>query len=410
MRNRLGKILERWFIVEPAMFQVMCSHDFVENTGMKCPFRSGCRRMEYNPDLLAGLSDADMEKILKIEAIRILLKHPYERRPDNCCAQAISIGSNITIGDNYACYDCQTDKPADFNLIPGMHYEWYARQIQQMLQEVRGQSPVSQKSGRPASADQTAAGPASEMKAADMISDESDKKKPDNRFSEERAAADRDLSELWDEDEVAVTIINGIISNCRSWGSLAGNFAEKLIASTKATIDWRNILCGFRSSILSSGRKLTRMRPNRRTGFQNMGSIRRFNTRLLVAVDVSGSISSASISYFYGVINSSFRYGFESIDVIQFDCGIQIVQNLKKVIKETPVIGRGGTSFQEPIDYANEHGYDGLIILTDGEAPEPSMPDNMRCKIVWVCQDSGCYDRNHEWMENLGRVCTMQLR
>ena len=65
-----------------------------------------------------------------------------------------------------------------------------------------------------------------------------------------------------------------------------------------------------------------------------MGSIRRFDTRLLIAVDVSGSISSESLSYFYGVINSAFRYGFESIDVIQFDCGITKVQNLKKQMKE----------------------------------------------------------------------------
>ena len=33
-------------------------------------------------------------------------------------------------------------------------------------------------------------------------------------------------------------------------------------------------------------------------------------TKLLVAVDVSGSISSNDLSYFYGVVNSAFRYGF----------------------------------------------------------------------------------------------------
>ena len=70
-----------------------------------------------------------------------------------------------------------------------------------------------------------------------------------------------------------MALIDGIIENTRSWGSLAGAFAEKLKASAKARINWRNVLSGFRSSILSTKRKLTRMRPNRRTEFENMGSI-----------------------------------------------------------------------------------------------------------------------------------------
>mgnify|MGYP003329035336 CR=1 FL=1 len=219
----------------------------------------------------------------------------------------------------------------------------------------------------------------------------------------------QDLSALWEEDEMALAIINGIIENTQEWGSLSGRFAEKIKASTKARIDWRNVFAGFRASVLSSKRKLTRMRPNRRSGFEQMGSTRQFNTRLLVAVDVSGSISSSALSYFYGVINSAFRYGFEAIDVAQFNCSITQVQNLKKVMKNVTAVGRGGTSFQEPIDYANENGYDGLLILTDGYAPAPNLPDGMRCKIIWVCQDKSCYEANHAWMEKLGRVCTMEI-
>ena len=205
-------------------------------------------------------------------------------------------------------------------------------------------------------------------------------------------------------------MIDGIIEGCKDWGSLAGNFAERLKASAKAKINWRNVLSGFRASILSTERKLTRMRPNRRTGFENMGSIRRFDTKLLVAVDVSGSISSSDLAYFFGVINSAFRYGFTAVDVIQFDAGVQVVQTLKKIIRDVTVLGRGGTSFQEPIDYAHENGYDGLVILTDGYAPEPVIPENMRCKLVWVCNDRESYEHSHRWMEKSGRVCIMELK
>ena len=379
MKERITAILERWFIQEPALFQILCTHELVPNPQMACPVRSGKRRIEYNPDFLGEMTDKGLEEALRTEAVRILLKHPYERKPDGCSQQAIALGSNIVVGDNYHYAAFRIDRPADYGLPKGMAYEWYSRQIQSQLPPEAGGSGAGTDDDR------------------------------DTRF-ERDSDRNRDLSGLWDEDELTVAMINGVIESCTSWGSLAGTFAEQIKASTRAKINWRNVFSGFRASILSSKRKLTRMRPNRRTGFENMGSIRRFDTRLLIAIDVSGSISSESLSYFYGVVNSAFRYGFESVDVIQFDCGVRVIQSLKNVMRETVAVGRGGTSFQEPIDYAHGNGYDGLLILTDGCAPEPVIPEGMRCQIIWVCQNKGCYEHNRHWMEKSGRVCTIELR
>ena len=392
MKDRIRNIIEHWFIQEPALFQVLCTHEMTSNSRMACPIRSGKRRIEYNPDYIQEMTDKGLEEALRTEAVRILLKHPYERKPDGCSQQAISIGSNVVVGDNYKYGSFKIDRPADYDLPSGMAYEWYSRQIQAML------PPGSGGEGGDGDGDDKAKG---KSRGGDSRMDE--------RF-ERTSEKNQDLSELWDEDDLTVAMINGIIEGCTSWGTLAGALAEQLKASTKAKINWRNVFSGFRASILSSKRKLTRMKPNRRTGFANMGSIRRFDTKLLVAVDVSGSISSQSLSYFYGVINSAFRYGFESIDVIQFDCGVRVVQNLKKVMRNVVAVGRGGTSFQEPIDYAAENDYDGLLILTDGYAPEPLLPDNMRCKIIWVCQDKNSYEAHHHWMEKSGRVCTIELK
>ena len=379
MRDRITTILERWFISDPALFQTLCTHSIEENSSMPCPLRSGRRKVEYNPMWIAEMGDAALEQALRTEAVRILLKHPYQRKPDACSQQAVAVGSNLTIGDNYVMGNFNIERPADYELKGGQPYEWYARRIQEML-------PPSDGDGNG--------------------EDEQDRRK--QRLAA-NAKSNEALSELWEEDELTVAMIDGIIESTRNWGTLAGAFAEKLKASTRAKINWRNVLSGFRASILSTQRKLTRMRPNRRTGFENMGSIRRFDTKLLVAVDVSGSISSGDLSYFYGVVNSAFRYGFTAVDVIQFDCGVRVVQSLRKVMKDVAVIGRGGTSFQEPIDFANENGYDGLVMLTDGYAPEPVIPDNMRTKIVWVCRDKRSYNDSHSWMEKSGRVCIMEL-
>ena len=348
---------------------------------MPCPVRSGKKTIESNPTYTDEMSDAALDQALRTEAVRILLKHPYQRKPDACCQQAIAVGSNLTIGDNYQFGNFNIERPKDYELPEGQAYEWYSRRIQELL---------------PPSGGQPQSGDGKSDWRSDKLGD-----------SAERQTA---LSELWEEDELTLALIDGIIESTKDWGSLAGSFAEMLQASTRSRINWRNVLSGFRASILSSVRKLTRMRPNRRTGFENMGSIRRFNTKLLVAVDVSGSISSEDLSYFYGVINSAFRYGFSQVDVIQFDCGVRVVQSLKKVMRDIAVVGRGGTSFQEPINYANEHEYDGLVILTDGYAPEPLIPDNMRCRIVWVCNNRQSYEHAHGWMERSGRVCTMELK
>ena len=374
MQERYTHILERWFITEPPLFSVLCLHELVQNTQMSCPLRSGRKKLEYNPDIVREMSDDGLEEALRAEAVRLLLKHPYERRPEGCSQKAMGLGSNLVVGDNYKHPRFRIETPEDFGLKTGMSYEWYARMVEQ--QESSG-------------------GQGGNDGDDDGQQGTSDKH--------------RDLAELWDEDELTVQMINEVISTTKSWGSLGGNFAELLQASLKAKINWRNIFAGFRASIISSKRKLTRMKPNRRTGFDNMGSVRRFDTKLLVAVDVSGSISTESLKYFYGVINSAFRYGFESIDVIQFDCGVRAVHNLKKVIKDVAIVGRGGTSFQEPIDYAYDNGYDGLVVLTDGYAPEPTIPDGFKTGILWVCENESCLKQHKKWMEKTGRACVMQI-
>lgn len=362
MRARFDKIIERWFVSEPALFVVICSHEIIANDKIRCPLRSGCGRVEYNPDFVREMSDTALEETLKTEAIRILLKHPYERRPDGCGAEAISIGSNLAVSDNYPFARFNMKLPADYGFKPGLAYEAYARLAER------------------------------------------------NGTESDRRDANTDLSELWDDDPLQIALLNGLIDGIKDWGSLSGDLAERVKASPRASIDWKKVLFGFRAQVLSQERHLTRMRPSRRTGFDNMGSVRKFTSRLLVALDVSGSISSDAISYFLGVVNSAFKYGITEIEVIQFECEVTASQTLTHALRGTIAVGRGGTNFQAPIDYAAERDVDGLVILTDGEAPEPVIPAGFRANILWVCESELAYREHADWMRKSGRVCTMKLR
>ena len=382
MQERYTKIMQNWFLNEPVFFQILCAHELSANGHISCPLRSGKKMIEYNPDIVREMTDEALEEAFRAEAVRILLKHPYERRPDGCSQRAMGLGSNLTIGDNYRHPRLRIETPESMGMKRNMPYEWYAREVEQ----------------RGPSGNNGAAGGNGGTDSMDMGNDGDG---TDRKFD--------DLAGLWEEDDMAVQLINGIISSSKDWGSISGQFAEKLKATLQAKINWRTVFSGFRASILSSKRRLTRMKPNRRSGFEAMGSLRKFDTKLLIAVDTSGSISTKSLMYFYGVINSAFKYGFESIDVIQFDCGVSAVEQLNRVVREQLVFGRGGTSFQEPIDYAHENRYDGLIMLTDGYAPAPRIPDRFRTSLLWVCENEECYNHHRTWMENSGRVCIMQI-
>ncbi len=354
---------------------------------MQCPVRSGEHRIEYNPALLKGHSQSEIETLLRIEMMRIFLKHPYDRQPEGISNKAKSLASDCCIIPSLAPAEIQNNTfgfahPKDFDLEEGQHFEWYARRLNE------NDNPNL----NPNSSSLTAS-------PSPLTPDPSP-----------LTAHSSSHSELWQEDTMAMQEINDLIKTLSNWGSIPGNVVQQIVASTESRIDYRLIMQGFRGHILSSKRRLTRMRPNRRTGFEQMGSTRKFDTRLLVAVDVSGSISDRTLRNFYGVINRFFRYGIDLIDCVQFDCALGPVQSLHKASRTIAITGRGGTSFQPIFDYVKENNvYDGIIILTDGGAAHPVVDPSITAEILWICEDEKSYNQCQNWMQLFGRVCWMIL-
>ena len=218
-----------------------------------------------------------------------------------------------------------------------------------------------------------------------------------------------DLAANWQQDELMSAQINETIRDLHTWGSLPNNLVEQIIASTKARVDYRKILAGFRASILSQARKLTRMRPNRRSGFDAMGSRYDFTTRMIIGVDVSGSIQKKDLQNFYTTINNFFKYGIQQIDVIQFDTALGDITTLDKASENIKITGRGGTNFQPFINFvAKHHEYDGAIIYTDGYAPNPQIPPSMHTPLCWILRSENELKQHEEWMRQSGRVCVIE--
>lgn len=444
IEEKIHKIVEDWFLMEPALFVIWCTHKLIKNEKLAVPMRSGRQMIEFNPEMMKDWNESEIAERLRYEVMRILLGHPYMRQPFKARKGILGLASDITLKSLYK--DTSTlPVPSDLIYEKGKCFEEYYALVKKYVEqkETETYSPPYEIDGGllddgGGGLDEDADGKKSssapdksdngsscdgeiEEESNDKYATENgdDPELHDSGDDEEIAGGGRENSEpdmggdtseienmmrpyteaaeLWEEDQLMQESIREKIEQVKrmnQWGSLPGKVVDEILASTIVRIDYRQILSMFRASVLSSPRKLTRMLPSRRYGFEYMGSKRDFTTELLVAIDVSGSVTNEGISQALSIINRFFKYGVENIDVIQFDYGLQGEKmTMKKALKDKfKVQGRGGTDFQAPIDLFLKDGYDGLIMITDGFAAVPEVPKVFRGNILWLIYENEWFD------------------
>lgn len=452
-RERIQQETEQWFLTEPLLFTVYCTHKLTMNPNMLCALRTGKGRIEYNPTLIDQTPDSVLKDLLKVEIVRILLDHPYTRQPLGCKPMAMHMASDMVIRPAYHLFWLDMAEPSDFGLPEGQHYEWYAMRLNDMGvhrdedQASDGDSETDKQPGEDVSGssstnkgDETSEG--NEAGKSDSSTDKqqggggSDSSSSNNEQEEHNKDVDfregqgqqeqseeelkgqgdgsADYTALWEEDAFQALQINDIIQSTTGWGSLPAGMIELIKKSTEGRIDYRNALRGFRASVLSQKRRLTRMRPSRRFGFEQMGSRYDFVTNILVAIDTSGSVGSEELGRYFNIITTFFKYGIQQVDVLMFDYDVQgdiiKLDDAKKRKQTFKVQGRGGTNFQAPVDYLVKHPeYNGMIIITDGEAPVPKIPPLCKAKLLWIIDNEASYRRNRIVLRKTSRVCLMQV-
>lgn len=397
-RTRICQVVELWFLTEPLLFSVWTTHRLMANPGIGT-IRVSAGNIEYHPDFIASLTQRQLESVLRSEAVRILLKHPYTRRREN--AEIVYTASNITLRE-YMDIDLPFPSARDIfgtDQFNRQYFEFYYFKLQALADHQA--SAALGGSGDFWDESQTS----SDGTAQDIP--------PIERYADAKMSGKENTRD-WDKDELLGERINEKIQTAiesHKWGTVAGKLREQIIASLKPKLDYRSVLRQFRTSVLSVHRVLTRMKPSRRYGFLYMGSRRDFTTRLLFAVDVSGSISTQDLIRGFSVINQFFKYGVMSVDVIQFDTEIKTEEpmTLKRARRNIEAFGRGGTDFTPVIEYINQHReYDGLVIFTDGIAPVPSVPKNRKTRILWLFNDQKRYDAMNMKLRHIGTAAFLK--
>ncbi|MCE2833294.1 MAG: VWA-like domain-containing protein [Chitinophagaceae bacterium] len=196
-----------------------------------------------------------------------------------------------------------------------------------------------------------------------------------SRLARERL--DRLLAEAW------------AAANGKGHTHLPGQVVKELSALAdrlRSSLDWRRILRAFAQSSARGDLQYTIKRQSRRFGTRPGLRIRRVS-RLLVAVDTSGSITDAELHRFFAEIDAIHRAG-AYVHIVECDAKVQRDYPYNGRKPES-VAGRGGTSFDPVFTFINRsiHRFDGCIYLTDGFASRPQV--RPRCPLLWALTPGG---------------------
>ena len=411
LEEKLREISQGWFYSEPLLFSVICTHTLVENSRLSVPMRSGRQVIEFSSALLKKYNDSEVEDFLKIEVFRILLMHPYSRLPHNANRGILLLASDVTINQFYkpkiplSGVEYLKDQAQRFNILEQpLGEKWKDSEEEKFFKRNLN---VNRQTGNLETLDSCTFEEWYRwilflVKETSLGGGENVGK---SSASENYIPSD-EAAELWEEDQEIQGVIQSEIQKAereQGWGGLGGGLSREIMRSADFSMDYRKILSRFRANVLSTKRTLTRMKPNRRFGFKAMGSRWERKANILIAVDVSGSISDESFANFFHVINNFFVYGIEKLDLIFFDTNLKYSKpvTIKKKIDLNEIKGRGGTNFQPALDFYFEHNeYNGLIIFTDGEGNIPCMRAG-KTNVLWILSSRVEYERSRQWISKL---------
>lgn len=222
---------------------------------------------------------------------------------------------------------------------------------------------------------------------------------------------------LWGEDVIQNQRIESYVVEAiqqKSWGTTPHDIVKQIeIEYKKNYPDCKRILKYLNAKIKQTNRVLTRTKPSRRFGFSQMGSIYKPRpSKLLVFIDSSGSIAPKLLKKILLTIKSIFSRTIKEIDMFFFDTELKSKEPIKTKVNnmhKIDVIGRGGTNFECIFEYIkkNQNKYDGILIFTDGYAPEVNLKYKLRTKLCWIIYDN---EGVQPWMKKIGLCSIMQKK
>ncbi len=180
--------------------------------------------------------------------------------------------------------------------------------------------------------------------------------------------------------------ISKAVSQCSKtnrWGNISGDVRDKLIDKyVGAKVSWQKVLRYFCKTSQRMDKNSTVRKINKRFPYVFPAKKVRRVAKIALSLDQSGSVDDKMLAEFFSEI--SVLSSLVDFDLIPFDTQVhedKIVRVRKgQTIKRERVL-TGGTDFDAPTKYVNEHNYDAHIVVTDLGAPTPG---RSLCKRMWI--------------------------
>jgi len=174
----------------------------------------------------------------------------------------------------------------------------------------------------------------------------------------------------------------------KGWGNMHQSVRDMIMRFINGSVDWRAVLRNFIGNAQRANRSNTVKRINKRFPYIHAGRKVNHTAHIAIAIDQSGSVSDELLSLFFAELNGLAKLA--TFTVVPFDTKVddKLVHKWKKGQRFQPErVMRGGTCFDAPTEWVNEHPeIDGLIILTDMEAPAPKACKRRR---LWMTNEEG---------------------
>ena len=308
----------------------------------------------YNEEFIGSLTTSEFAAVYKHELYHIIFEHVSQRLPPEGLTKKWNVATDLAInslisGLPESCLiPGQPDTPWE-HLPSGKTSEWYMANLPDLPEDPQG--------GGSAQGDHSAWGDNDlQSHVLDMAREQ---------LKSNLRKIDSDLAQKGD-----------------GWGSVSAGVRQQIQKSLRPQINWRNVLRYFIKTSQRSSRSSTMKRVNRRYPYVHPGRKTSRTAKIAVSIDQSGSVGDEMLSLFFAELNK--LASLAEFTVVPFDCNIaedKIFVWKKGQTRPWERVLHGGTCFNSPTKWVNEHGFDGHIILTDLCAPKPIASN---CQRMWM--------------------------
>lgn len=358
----------------------------VPTAGVRINPDSGRFELIYNPDFLGSLTDEELTIVLKHEYLHLCAEHVTERLPEEGMNRTWNEATDAAINGEIFPKEATPDiqRLFDMAILPekldmprGHNAEWYYKALKEQKKEQEDNKDEQKQSGQGDGSPGQGEGEPSESQDPGRPSgfDNHDGWSEDGVVPEEvKELAKQRLKEAM--QEAAQEAMQ------KGWGNMSASMRKQIIDALTPKINWRKVLRYFVKTSQKADKISSVKKINRRFPYIHSGRKTSRTAKIAISIDQSGSVSDAMLAAFYAELNS--LSSLAEFTVVPFDTRVaedKVYIWKKGEKRKRERVLYGGTDFNAPTKWVNEHNFDGHIILTDMCAPKP-VPS--RCQRMWV--------------------------